>query len=120
MFQYSFLLAVVGLAGGGSAAPADDLQTLNLARLVIVFTYVFSGLQKINLNFMENEFSWIITPITSLLPSMTTPLDVFGFLVPFVQVAFGVGLLTRRFRRASLPPPLACTSSFWRCSALWG
>ncbi|MEH2492123.1 hypothetical protein [Bradyrhizobium sp. AZCC 2230] len=102
VFQYSFLLAAVGLAGGGGAAPVDDLQTLNLARLVIVFTYVFSGLQKINLNFMENEFSWIITPITSLLPSMTTPLDAFGFLVPFVQVAFGIGLLTRRFRRASL------------------
>jgi hypothetical protein len=102
VFQYSFLLAVVGLAGGGSAAPVDDLQTLNLARLVVVFTYIFSGLQKINLNFMEHEFSWIITPITSLLPSMTTPLDAFGFLVPFVQVAFGIGLLTRRFRRASL------------------
>ncbi|MET4797943.1 hypothetical protein [Bradyrhizobium sp. LB11.1] len=102
VFQYGFLLAVVGLAGGGDTAPVDDLQTLNLARLVIVFTYVFSGLQKINLNFMENEFSWIITPITSLLPSMAIALDAFGFLVPFVQVAFGVGLLTRRFRRASL------------------
>ncbi|MBR0721240.1 hypothetical protein [Bradyrhizobium manausense] len=100
VFQYSFLLMVVGLAGGGSADV--NLQTLNLARLVIVFTYVFSGLQKINLNFMENEFSWIITPITGLLPSMSTPLDALGFLVPFVQVAFGVGLLTRRFRRASL------------------
>ncbi|WP_128953188.1 hypothetical protein [Bradyrhizobium guangzhouense] len=102
VFQYSFLLMVVGLARGGSAAPADDLQTLNLARLVIVFTYVFSGLQKINLNFMEHEFSWIITPITSLFPAVATPLDALGFLVPFVQVAFAVGLLTRRFRRASL------------------
>ena len=102
VFQYSFLLLVVGLPGRGNATPADDLQTLNLARLVIVFTYVFSGLQKINLNFMEHEFSWIITPITSLLPAITTALDALGFLVPFVQVAFGVGLLTRRFRRASL------------------
>jgi len=102
VFQYSFLLVVVGLAGDASAALNQDLQTLNLARLVIAFTYVFSGLQKINLNFMEHEFSWIITPITSLVPSMTTPLDALGFLVPFVQVAFGVGLLTRRFRRVSL------------------
>jgi len=98
VFQYSFLLAVVG----PGAAPVDDLRTLNLARLVIVFTYVFSGLQKINLNFMEHEFSWIITPMTSLFPAMTTPLDALGFLVPFVQVVFGIGLLTRRFRRASL------------------
>ncbi|MBC9878591.1 hypothetical protein G8O24_14700 [Bradyrhizobium sp. INPA01-394B] len=98
VFQYSFLLAVVGL----STAPVDDLRALNLARLVIVFTYVFSGLQKINLNFMEHEFPWIITPMTSLLPAMTTPLDALGFLVPFVQVVFGIGLLTRRFRRVSL------------------
>jgi hypothetical protein len=50
----------------------------------------------------SNEFSWIITPATGLLPSMTTALNALGFLVTFVQVAFGVGLLTRRFRRASL------------------
>ena len=104
VFQYSVLLAVVGLASEGAA---NDLQMLNLARLVIVFTYVFSGLQKINLNFMENEFSWIISPVTNLLPSMTTPLDALGFLVPFAQVAFGVGLLTRRFRRASLVAAVA-------------
>lgn len=104
VFQYSVLLAVVGLASEGAA---NDLQMLNLARLVVVFTYVFSGLQKINLNFMENEFSWIISPITGLLPSMTTPLDALGFLVPFVQVAFGVGLLTRRFRRVSLVAAVA-------------
>jgi len=102
VFQYSFLLAAVGLVRDRTVASAGDLQTLNMARLVIAFTYVFSGLQKVNLNFMENEFSWIITPITSLFPSMTTPLDALGFLVPFVQVAFGLGLLTRRFRRASL------------------
>ena len=104
VFQYIALLAVVGLAGEG---PANDIEALNLARLVVVFTYVFSGLQKINLNFMENEFSWIITPITSQLPSMTTPLGALGFLVPFVQLAFGVGLLTRSFCHASLVAAVA-------------
>lgn len=102
VFQYSFLLAIMALGPCRRAASAEDERTLDVARLVIAFTYIFSGLQKINLNFMENDFPWVITPITGLLPSLRRVLDPFGFVVPFVQVAFGAGLLTRRFRRVSL------------------
>jgi hypothetical protein len=75
---------------------------LNVTRLVVACTYIFSGLQKLNLNFVENDFPWLIQPITNLFPSTTSLLRVFGMIVPFVQVAFGVGLLTKRFRSASL------------------
>ncbi|GLR86458.1 hypothetical protein [Bradyrhizobium iriomotense] len=107
VFQYSFLLAILALGQSHNADPAEDQRTLNVARLVIAFTYVFSGLQKINLNFMENDFPWIVTPITGLLPSLGSILDAFGFAVPFIQVAFGAGLLTRRFRRVSLVAAVA-------------
>jgi hypothetical protein len=59
-------------------------------------------LQKINLNFMENEFPWLVQPISGAFPSTSHFLHAFGMVAPFFQVAFGVGLLTRRFRRASL------------------
>lgn len=102
VFQYSFLIAIMALGPCSRIASTEDERTLNVARLVIAFTYIFSGLQKINLNFMANDFPWVITPITSHLPWLGRVLDPFGFLVPFVQVAFGAGLLTRRFRRVSL------------------
>ena len=40
----------------------DHARVLDIARLIVALTYVFSGLQKINLNFMENDFPWIVSP----------------------------------------------------------
>jgi uncharacterized membrane protein YphA (DoxX/SURF4 family) len=102
VFQYSFLLAALALFSWNSDDVDGQARTLNIARLIIASTYVFSGLQKINLNFMENDFPWLVQPITNVLPSTLEPLRLFGAAVPFVQIAFGIGLLTRRYRRASL------------------
>jgi hypothetical protein len=100
VFQYSFLLAAVALYPSNSAD--GERRTLNIARLIVAGTYIFSGLQKMNLNFMENDFPWIVQPIINVFPSATNSLHGFGIAVPFVQLAFGIGLLTRRYRRASL------------------
>ena len=65
VFQYSFLLAVLALYSGHSAD--GERRALNMARLIIAFTYVFSGLQKTNLNFVENDFPWIVQPIANII-----------------------------------------------------
>jgi hypothetical protein len=100
IFQYSFLLAVVALYAGNGAD--GERRALNIARLIVAFTYIFSGLQKTNLNFVENDFPWITQPLANMFPSAAHLLHAFGVVVPLVQVAFGIGLLTRRFRRVSL------------------
>jgi hypothetical protein len=102
VFQYSFLLGVVALYPWDSADSGREQDALNIARFVVAFTYIFSGLQKINLNFMENDFPWMIQPITNLVPSAGGVLNAFGFAAPVIQVAFGIGLLTKRFRSVSL------------------
>ena len=102
VFQYSLLLGVLALYPRAGSGPDDHARVLDIARLIVALTYVFSGLQKINLNFMEYDFPWIVTPITSMLPSAGGLLRALGFTVPFIQVAFGIGLLTQRYRRVSL------------------
>jgi hypothetical protein len=102
VFQYSFLLAAMALYARKYADAAGEKRALNIARLIVAATYVFSGLQKINMNFMENEFPWLVQPITGAFPSTSHFLHAFGMVAPFLQVAFGVGLLTRRFRGVSL------------------
>jgi uncharacterized membrane protein YphA (DoxX/SURF4 family) len=101
VFQYSFLLAAIALHPWNDAA-ADGQRALNMARLIVASTYIFSGLQKINLNFTTNDFPWIVQPITRQFPSTLDFLDAFAMAVPFLQLAFGIGLLTQRFRRAAL------------------
>ncbi len=102
VFQYSFLLAAMALYSWDDADAEGEKRTLNVVRLIVAFTYIYSGLQKVNLNFMENDFPWLVQPITHLLPSSDRFVRGFGMAVPFIQVAFGIGLLTRRFRRVSL------------------
>jgi len=102
VFQYSFLLAALTLHSWNGADAEGAGRTLNIIRLIVASTYIYSGLQKINPNFVENDFPWIVQPIVNVLPSAAGLLHGFGVVVPFVQVAFGAGLLTRRFRRASL------------------
>jgi hypothetical protein len=101
VFQYSFLLAAVALYSGNDA-DADGQRALDMARLIVASTYIFSGLQKINFNFMAHDFPWIVQPIIRLFPSALDFLDAFAMAVPFLQLGFGIGFLTRRFRRAAL------------------
>jgi len=102
VFQFAFLLGALALFSWDKADTAGRERTLNIARLIVAATYIYSGLQKINLNFVGNEFPWIVQPITNLLPQAAGMLHAFGFAAPFLQVGFGVGLLTHRFRRIAL------------------
>jgi hypothetical protein len=105
VFQYSLLMTVIGLAPFDGQT--DQPRAINLGRLIVAFTYIFSGLQKLNSNFMFVDFPWLVQPITELFPLMGKLVPMLGALAPFVQMAFGVGLLTRRWRRLSLVAAVA-------------
>ena len=117
VFQYSFLLATLALFSWSSGDIDGQQRTLNIARLIIASTYIFSGLQKMNLNFIENDFPWLVQPITNVFPSSADLFHYVGMAVPFVQVAFGIGLLTKRYRRISL---LAAVSMHLFILAMFG
>ncbi len=102
IFLYVVMLTTLLLFSWNSQDEAGRRYALNVARLIIATTYVFSGLQKINSNFFDYEFPWIVSPITNVAPVLKSPLYFLGMAVPFIQVAFGIGLLTRRYRRAAL------------------
>jgi hypothetical protein len=102
VYQYSFLLAALALFSWNGDDADSRTRTLNIARLIVAGTYLFSGLQKINPNFMRSDFPWVMQPLTDVFPDATYPLQWLGIAVPFIQVGFALGLLTTRFRRLSL------------------
>jgi hypothetical protein len=102
IYQYSFLLAALALFSWDSDDIDGQKQTLNVARLIVATTYIFSGLQKLNFNFINYDFPWIVEPITNVFPAARHPLYALGIAAPFIQIGFGVGLLTRKYRRISL------------------
>jgi predicted DCC family thiol-disulfide oxidoreductase YuxK len=107
VFLYAFLLATLALFSWDSEDLAGRNRTLNIARLIMAGTYLFSGLQKLNPNFVQGDFPWIVSPITHALPAAAPALHWLGMAAPFIQVAFALGLLTRRFRRISLVAAVA-------------
>ena len=102
VYQYSFLLITLALFSWKSDDVIGRTRALNIARLIVASTYIFSGLQKINPEFFTGVFPWLVEPITTILPSFAGSLYAFGIAAPFIQVVFGVGLLTRKFRRPSI------------------
>jgi len=102
VFQFSLLLGAMAVHSWNGADADGERRMLNIARLIVASTYIYSGLQKFNLNFMENDFPWLVQPVTNLFPSTEKVLRGFGAAAPFIQVAFGIGLLTHRFRSISL------------------
>jgi len=77
-------------------------RALNIARLIVATTYIFSGLQKANLNFIHKDFLWFVEPITGIVPAARGPLSVVATAAPLIQVGFGIGLLTTRYRGIAL------------------
>jgi predicted DCC family thiol-disulfide oxidoreductase YuxK/uncharacterized membrane protein YphA (DoxX/SURF4 family) len=102
IYQYGFLLAALALFSWDDDDVEGRERALNIARLIVATTYIFSGLQKLNLNFINYDFPWIVEPITSAVPAVRDLLHALGIAAPFIQIGFGVGLLTRKFRRVSL------------------
>jgi uncharacterized membrane protein YphA (DoxX/SURF4 family) len=102
VYQYGFLLAALAQFSWNSDDVEGRERALNVARLIVATTYIFSGLQKLNLNFINNDFPWIVEPITNVFPAARGLVYALGIGAPFIQIGFGVGLLTRKYRRVSL------------------
>jgi hypothetical protein len=83
-YQYLAMLIAVGFCHRDAA--------LNTCRLVMACTYFWSGLQKANLDFVHNVFPFMLGPLAWIVPMQM------GFIAPVIEVAIGIGLLTRRFR----------------------
>ena len=81
----------------------DDHPALSACRLVIVCTYFWSGVQKLQSGFINLIFPWMIEPFTKMVPhAVGKTMDSMGIIAPFVEIAIGVGLLLPRLRRHAI------------------
>lgn len=101
-YQYLFMLAALALYPWGEQNPQRRETALNICRLIVASTYFWSGLQKLNVTFVEEGFPSLAKPLVDLLPGSWEPLVLsLGIAVPFVEAGIGIGLLTR-FRNVAV------------------
>ncbi len=99
-YQYSFMLAAVGFSNLGRLSTEG---AMNACRLIVAFTYLWSGLQKAHVNFAENVYPWLIEPLASHLPSgAASALGHGAYAVSVMEAAIGLGLLVRPLRKPAV------------------
>ncbi|HTE48582.1 MAG TPA: DUF393 domain-containing protein [Candidatus Paceibacterota bacterium] len=102
-YQYSFMLATLGLFSWNHVDVEKRQAVLNTNRLIVAGIYFFSGLQKMNLAFIGGVFPWMIEPVARLFPAplQNLPLSL-GVVVPFIEMGIGIGLLTKKYRKCAV------------------
>jgi hypothetical protein len=76
-------------------------------------TYIWSGLQKCNVEFVEDVYPWLLEPLLSE-PARKLAQPA-GWLVPVLEAGIGVGLLVPARRRIALPLVLALHATLLYC-----
>jgi hypothetical protein len=97
-YQYVVMLLAIALAG-----PKRPAAALNTCCLIVAATYIWSGLSKLNPNFMGDLFPWLVEPFIRALPgSAQWFARHLAFVAPLLECGTGAGLLIRRWRPAAL------------------
>ncbi|MDP8980401.1 MAG: hypothetical protein M3O35_07405 [Acidobacteriota bacterium] len=102
-YQYFLMLAVIGFYAWKKPEKRYQAAALNICRLIVVFTYVWSGLQKLNVNFIRETWPDIAGPFLRWVPeaarNIPAPLIL---MIPVLEILTGLGLITRKFRNAAV------------------
>lgn len=101
-YQYLWMLGMIGLYSWGVTQKNNRDFVLQALRIIVAAIYFFSGLQKINPDFITSVFPWMIEPITVVVPNAANAIESFGALVPFIEIAIGLGLFVPRLRKVAV------------------
>ena len=101
-YQYLFMLAAFGLLAWKEKA-ASNRAALDACRLIVVFIYLWSGIQKINAIFVRETWPDIAAFLPSSWQTVVAHFPSYLILViPLIEIFIGLGLLTRRFRNGAV------------------
>ncbi len=102
-FQYFVMFAALGFYSWHRGIGANPEAALNTCRLIVASIYFWSGVQKLNWNFIASIFPGLLSPYLRRVPQTFSSFAlVVSALVPLVEISVGLGLLSRRYRNVSV------------------
>ena len=96
-YLYLFMLLALACFSWRSDDVAGATHSLNICRFIVVATYFYSGLQKMNSRFAAGVFS-----LLGREASHHSLLTTLGYVAAFIEVAIAIGLLTRKLRNLAV------------------
>lgn len=94
VYQYVATICLAMLAG------KSKTQFQSAVLLMLAGTYFYSGVQKLNPIFLLETFPFLLNPLSEYL-DMGPWLMALGILIPFVEIALGLGLLFPKLQKFS-------------------
>lgn len=98
-YQYLLMLAAIAYGMRTMSQRIQQRLALTICRLIIVCTYVWSGVQKLNANFVKEAWPNFVSSFQQLLPGRIQLPSALALAVPILEITIGLGLSTRRFRQ---------------------
>ena len=118
-YQYLVMLAALGFAAG--RCPERRAAGLHVCRLVVAATYIWSGLQKVNVTFATEVYPWFVEPALRLAPPGWAAWAAGqGWAAAGVECALGIGLLAWPLRAAAVPLVVGMHALVLFCLGPWG
>jgi len=101
-YQCCLMLAAMGLYAWKKSGVQNYQAALNTCRVIVAFTYFWSGVQKLNVSFVRETWPAMAGPFLRLLPQMARKVPPLLLLaIPLFEILIGLGLITRRYRNAA-------------------
>lgn len=102
-YQYLFVLSAIAVYTGKKLENQHREAALNVCQLIIACTYIWGGLQKLNVNFVRETWPDVTGSLLRVLSKhVKTAPFVLILLVPVMEVAIGLGLINRKSRNAAV------------------
>lgn len=101
-YQYFSMLAAVGVHAWKRPEAKTNRAALDACRLIVACTYFWSGLQKLNVNFVLETWPDMTGALLRALSISAQRIPFFLILlIPLLEMCTGLGLLARKFRNVS-------------------
>jgi hypothetical protein len=100
---YLYLVTLAAFAVYPYSRPGTDAgqqAILNVGRVAVAATYVWSGLQKCNITFLTEGYKWLLEAFFDE-PTLKFAMSG-GLIVPLLEIGMGLGLLVPASRRVAL------------------
>ena len=101
-YQYFFMLAALGFYAWKARRPKNNRTALDCCALIVVCIYFWSGIQKLNASFINEVWPGMSAPLLRFLPGLQSLPRFTALIIPLLEICIAVGLLTRKFRNASV------------------
>ena len=102
-YQYLLMLSAFWVCLWKGFDLKNQKVWLNACRFILIATYFWSGVQKLDIRFVERIFPFLTAPYLKYLFGDTFEMPrALVILVPILELSLGIGLLVKRLRNLSI------------------